>query len=188
MEKITLPRPGWRIIKTGLSIMICLLLYHLVFHRANPMVACLSAIFSLRETTSHSLSFGKARIIGNGIGGVLAFICIIIVYYPSYHFIKEVIAIPLALMVFIYIMTLMNYKGGIIGGSAALLMIFFTSLTSEPLITVCFRFLDTIVGTIVAIAVNYFIHPPKPLSTEEKKANIKQQMDQLQKEYNQLKG
>ena len=186
MGKIVFKRPGWRILKTGLSLFICLIIYHFLFHRTNPMVACLATIFALRENTTSSVSFGKARIISNGCGGLMAFLCILIVYYPNYHYIKEVIFVPLALMLFIYLMTLIKNQSGIISGSAALLMIFFTSLTNEPLVSVCFRFADTIVGTLIAIFVNHFIHPMKKPTVQEQKQALKAQINQLQQKYEEL--
>ena len=49
-------------VKTAIAVMLCILLFQF-FHRGSPMIACLAAVFSLRQDLNTSLSFGKSRII-----------------------------------------------------------------------------------------------------------------------------
>lgn len=186
MVKKSFPKPGWRVIKTAIAIFCCLIIYHFIFHRQNPMVACLSAVFSMRENVSLSYNFGKSRIISNGIGGLYAVLLVFIVYYPHYHQWLELIFLPLALMLFILTMLYLNNKAGIINGAAALLMIFFTTATSHPLYSALLRFGDTIIGAFVAFLVNYFIHRPKQKSVEEQKIAIEKQIEKLQQQLDEL--
>lgn len=183
------PKPGWRIIKTCLAVFCCLLLYHFVFHRQNPMIACLSAIFSLREDVSTSFHFGQTRMVSNAIGGGYAVLAVLICYYPSYHVYKELIVVPIGVMIFILTMLWLNRKAGIINGAAAFLMIYFTTALQHPIYSACLRFLDTFVGAIVAILINALIHPimEKQETTQEKITRLEHDIAAAQLELNQLK-
>lgn len=183
-----LPKPGWRVIKTALSVFICILLYHFIFHRQNPMIACLSAIFSMREDVSASFHFGQTRMMSNAIGGAYALLMVLLCYYPSYHVYKEIILIPLAVLLFILTMLRLNRKAGIINGSAALLMIYFTTAMQHPLWSALLRFLDTVVGASVAIGINALIHPHHPLkeTPEQKAQRLRVQIQHAQEELQQI--
>ena len=49
-------RLGMRTLKTAIAVMLCILLFQF-FHRGSPMIACLAAVFSLRQDLNTSLSF-----------------------------------------------------------------------------------------------------------------------------------
>lgn len=66
-------RLGMRTIKSALAVFLCILFFHLT-QRGIPMIAALSAVFSLRQDLTKTVSFGKSRIIGNTLGGTLAII------------------------------------------------------------------------------------------------------------------
>lgn len=66
-------RLGMRTIKSALAVFLCILFFHLT-QRGIPMIAALSAVFSLRQDLTTTVSFGKSRIIGNTLGGTLAII------------------------------------------------------------------------------------------------------------------
>ena len=62
-------RLGMRTIKSALAVFLCILFFHLT-QRGIPMIAALSAVFSLRQDLTTTVSFGKSRIIR---------------WYTSYH-------------------------------------------------------------------------------------------------------
>ena len=66
-------RLGMRTIKSALAVFLCILFFH-VTDRGLPMIAALSAVFSLRQDLTTTVSFGRSRIIGNSIGGFLGII------------------------------------------------------------------------------------------------------------------
>lgn len=72
-------RLGMRTIKSALAVFLCILFFHLT-QRGIPMIAALSAVFSLRQDLTTTVSFGKSRIIGNTLGGTLA-----IIYFWLYN-------------------------------------------------------------------------------------------------------
>ena len=69
-------RLGMRTIKSALAVFLCILFFHLT-QRGIPMIAALSAVFSLRQDLTTTVSFGKSRIIGNTLGGTLAILSLI---------------------------------------------------------------------------------------------------------------
>ena len=77
-------RLGMRTIKSALAVFLCILFFHLT-QRGIPMIAALSAVFSLRQDLTTTVSFGKSRIIGNTLGGTLAII---------YFFVKSYCNLP----------------------------------------------------------------------------------------------
>ena len=70
-------RFGMRTFKSALAVMLCILIFHLT-NRGEPMIAALSAVFSMRQDLPTTLSFGKSRILSNSLGGSLAIIYILI--------------------------------------------------------------------------------------------------------------
>ena len=59
--------------KTAIAVMLCILLFRFL-NRGQPLIAALSAVFSLRQDLTTTLSFGKSRVLGNSIGGATAII------------------------------------------------------------------------------------------------------------------
>lgn len=86
-------RLGMRTIKSALAVFICMLVFHF-FQRGNPLIAALSAVFSLRQDLTSTVSFGRSRIIGNSIGGVLAIIFFFIKHYFHNDFLVELFLLP----------------------------------------------------------------------------------------------
>ncbi len=62
---------GMRTLKTGLSVFLVLLIFHL-FGWEGLQIGTLTAVFSLRESFDRSVHFGFSRIIGNSVGGFLS--------------------------------------------------------------------------------------------------------------------
>ena len=60
-------RLGMRTFKTGLAVMIIVAIFVLI-DRGNPMIAALSAVFSLRQDFETTVEFGKSRVLANALG------------------------------------------------------------------------------------------------------------------------
>ena len=67
---------GLRTFKTAVSVFICVVLFR-ILHRGSPMLAALSAIFSLRTDHQQTFKFALSRCIGNTTGGVVAILFIL---------------------------------------------------------------------------------------------------------------
>ena len=174
---------GWRTLKTAISIFLCVLLFK-VLH-ANPAIACLSSVFSLRENTSKTFSFGKSRLISNACGGILALIIFQLNQWWSFTW-SELILLPLAVIIFIQLMNLINNQAGIISGMAAFFVIFFTIPGEQSFTYAILRTADTFAGVLIAIFVNHFIHPQNTPSSAQQIVKIEQQIKVLQKQKERL--
>lgn len=179
-------KPGWRTIKTALSVFCCLIIYHIF--NLNPAIACLSTVFSLREDTSKTLSFGTSRLISNAFGGFLALILFKINLLVNNNWIILCL-LPLFVIIFIQTMNIWHNQAGIISGMAAFFMIFFTIPSQKSFEYAILRTIDTFVGVIIAIIINHLINPQKatPKTTNQKIIEIDQQISKLQKEKQKLK-
>ncbi|MER2173283.1 MAG: aromatic acid exporter family protein [Carnobacterium sp.] len=155
-------RIGMRTLKTGLAVAACILLFH-VLDREPPMIAALAAVFGLREDWQTSLKFGKTRIFGNSIGAIFAACLVLLQQFIGWQFFIELIGVPLGVILIIVFCDRINYNAGIIGASAAFLIIYFSIPTDETVLYALARVLDTFIGTFIAIIVNRLIPGgPKP--------------------------
>ncbi|MBT2732936.1 aromatic acid exporter family protein [Carnobacterium sp. ISL-102] len=155
-------RIGMRTLKTGLAVGLCLLLFHFL-DREPPMIAALSAVFGLREDWQKSLKFGKTRIFGNSIGAIFAALLVLLQQFSGQFFLVEMIGVPIGVILIIIFCDLTNYNNGIIGASAAFLIIYFSIPTDETVLYAFARIVDTFIGTFIAISVNRLIPGgPKP--------------------------
>lgn len=155
-------RIGMRTLKTGLAVAACILLFHLL-DREPPMIAALAAVFGLREDWQTSLKFGKTRIFGNSIGAIFAACLVLLQQFIGWQFFIELIGVPLGVILIIVFCDRINYNAGIIGASAAFLIIYFSIPTDETVLYALARVLDTFIGTFIAILVNRLIPGgPKP--------------------------
>lgn len=155
-------RIGMRTLKTGLAVGLCILLFHFL-DREPPIIAALAAVFGLREDWQTSLKFGKTRILGNSIGAIFAAFLVLFQQFMGWPFFVELIGVPLGIILIIVFCDRTNYNSGIVGATAAFLIIYFTIPTNETVIYALARVLDTFIGTFIAILVNRLIPGgPKP--------------------------
>ncbi len=73
-------RLGMRTFKTALSVVVCVLLFH-VLGRDNPLIATIAAVVSLRQDMTSTVSIGKERILGNTVGSVAAMIYLVVQHF-----------------------------------------------------------------------------------------------------------
>ena len=150
-------RLGMRTLKTAIAVMLCILLFQF-FHRGSPMIACLAAVFSLRQDLNTSLSFGKSRIIGNTLGGFLALLYVLAQdYFPNQHLV-ELLLLPLLVIIVIVVSDGINNNAE--------------------------RVLDTFIGTFIAIGLNVFLQP-KPA---EEAHEISEDLAELEKKEKELEA
>lgn len=174
-------RLGMRTVKTALAVMLCILLFQLL-HRGSPMIACLAAVFSLRQDFNTSLSFGKSRVIGNSLGGVLAIVFVLAKNYFANDFWVELFLLPLLIVVVIVLSDGINNNAGIISATATLLMISLSIPQGDSIYYAIERVLDTFIGTFIAIGMNFFLRP-KPV---EEKHEVDEDLAELAKKEKEL--
>ncbi|MEO1770336.1 MULTISPECIES: FUSC family protein [Enterococcus] len=169
-------RLGMRTFKTALAVMICILLFH-VLDRGSPLIAALAAVFSLRQDLNTSFSFGRSRILGNSIGGLLALIYFYIQAFFENDFYVELTVLPLLVILVIVISDGIGNNSGIVSAIATMLLISLSIPQGESTIYALNRVLDTFIGTVIAISLNGIVTPPKI----EKEQQIKEDLIELRK-------
>ncbi|MBL1230343.1 FUSC family protein [Enterococcus sp. BWB1-3] len=174
-------RLGMRTMKSALAVMICILLFK-IFDRGGPMIAALSAVFSLRQDLTSSLAFGKSRVIGNSIGGMLALLYFFVLKYFSNDFMVELFFLPFLVIIVIVLSDGIGNNPGIISAIATLLMIALSVPQGESVYYAFERVLDTFIGTFVAISINFLIRS-KPI---EKQRQIDEDLLELEKKEKEL--
>jgi len=157
-------RFGMRTLKTGLSVMI-IVIFFLVFHRGNPMIACLSAVFSLRQDFESTMTFGKSRVLSNFIGGVASLVYLMLWNAAGQAEWADIILLPLLLMAVIIINDGIGNQKGIISGTAAFLMIACTLPAVGSYMYAVDRVVDTFLGLGAAMLMNIGVHPHRPDET-----------------------
>lgn len=157
-------RFGMRTFKTGLSVMI-IVIFFLVFQRGNPMIACLSAVFSLRQDFESTVTFGRSRVIANIVGGACSLLYLMLWNVSNQANWAEIVFIPLLLMVVIIVNDGIGNQTGIIGASAAFLMIAFTLPADGNYMYAVERVIDTFIGLAAAVMMNIGVHPHQPTET-----------------------
>ncbi len=144
---------GMRTFKTGLSVFLVLLIFHL-FGWEGLQIGTLTAVFSLRESFDRSVHFGFSRIIGNSVGGFLSLLFFLINQCFRNQFWVTLVFVPIFTMLGIMINVSINNKSGIIGGTAALLIITLSIPAGDTILYVFARVFETFCGVFVAILVN----------------------------------
>lgn len=146
-------RLGMRTLKTGLSVFLVLLIFHL-FGWEGLQIGTLTAVFSLRESFDRSVHFGFSRIIGNSVGGFLSLLFFLINQFFHNQFWATLVFVPIFTMLGIMINVSINNKSGIIGATAALLIITLSIPAGDTILYVFARVFETFCGVFVAILVN----------------------------------
>lgn len=158
-------RIGMRTIKSSLAVMICILLFHF-FNRGEAMIAALAAVFSLRQDMPTTITFARSRVLGNIIGGSAALFYVFVQNNVQQHALTELFLVPLAVGLVIILSDGINNHAGIISAVATLLLISLDSDGDKSFAFALQRILDTFIGTLVAIGLNYFL-PLSPIQKEE---------------------
>ncbi len=162
-----IPYPGFRNIKTAISIMICLIFYKFS-DRQDVTLAAIASLICMQDSVEKSIKEGINRVIGTVIGGLFA---IIFVYLnlTETNYILWSVSITIGIIILIYICNIINIKQSIIIGCVVYLVIILGAGTYQPVLYSINRVLDTIIGIIIAISVNYFLFRPKPERYNDKK-------------------
>ncbi|CAK8054410.1 FUSC family protein [Eupransor demetentiae] len=156
---------GLRTFKTGLTVMLIMLVYHFLHQPA--FVPALAAVFALRENWANTMAFAKVRVISNIVGGGLAIFYYIIRQYTHNADWVSIILVPVLIMAGIIIHNKLDQSVGIVGGMAAFLMIALTIPMDATIGYVFLRVLDVFVGVFFAMVVNRFAMPDEIKKVEE---------------------
>ena len=152
-----LHKPGMRNIKTGIGVMLCVLVGHLRMID-NTLFAAISCIVCMQTTVKGSLIAGLDRLKGTFIGGLIGFLFILI--SPG-----NPILSCLGIITTIYICNVLNINDSIGIACVVYCAIYLGVGTNSPIAYSFHRIVDTSVGIIIGVCVNYFIYRPNYLSS-----------------------
>ena len=160
---------GMRNIKTAIAVLICASAYFLIDR--NPTFACIGAVFGMGSDMTTSKLGGGNRLFGTIIGGLLGIVLfrIYITFHPEAgHHPMLLFLVFIGTILLILISQLVKWPGAIQPGSVMLCIILFNTPVETYISYSVNRILDTAVGVIVALAVNYFFPRERVIEWREK--------------------
>ena len=148
-------KPGMRNIKTGIGVMLCILVgyFNIIDKTFFAAVAC---IVCMQTTVKGSLTVGLNRLKGTFIGGVIGFLFVLI--KPG-----NPILACLGIITTIYICNILKVNNSITIACVVFCAIIINIGAESPLQYSVHRIIDTSIGVIIGVCVNYFICRPNYL-------------------------
>ena len=150
---------GWRIIKTGIAVALCIWIAQLLKFE-YPFYSAIAAVIAMQATIEGSLKTGVHRMKGTIVGAV-----------TGYAFALVAVRSPwwtgLGLIVTMTILKFMKWYEAMSIASVVFIAIS-VNLTGKPLDYAVNRIIDTALGIIVAYLVNRWVFPPRYHKETEK--------------------
>ena len=160
---------GMRNVKTALAATICAVLYFIF--DANPTFACIGAIFGMGADVTGSKLSGGNRFFGTLIGGLIgmALFRLYIVFVPDGSY-TPLLLVMLFIGVIMLVVTSTGFKwaGAIQPGGVVLCIILFNTPVETYMEYCVNRIIDTGIGVLVALAVNWLFPRDRVIAWLEK--------------------
>ena len=152
-----LPGLGLRSLKTALAAMLTALLYAFL-PDSNPTFACIGAVFGMGADMEESRRSGGNRFFGTIIGGFigLGLYWLEHLAFPEGCYWLRLPLIFLGIVIMIALCVLFHWPGGVQPGGVVLCIILFNT-PAHHIDYAIHRMLDTGVGVLIALAVNYLL-------------------------------
>lgn len=144
-------RIGMRTLKTGLSVVLSLFISDL-FNLKSPSFVGIAAIVSMQSSVNESFIAGKNRMLATFVGAAVGL-------FFSYFLPSNYFFLGLGIIVVIYIHNIFGWKKSLTLSAIVFLAIFLNKDASR-LSYATNRLLDTFIGIIVSMFINYFIAAP----------------------------
>lgn len=151
-----IPGLGLRSLKTAFAAMLTALLYAFI-PGSNPTFACIGAVFGMGADMEDSRRSGGNRFFGTIIGGFigLALFWLEHTAYPEGSYWLRLPLVFLGIILLIIMCVLCHWPGGVQPGGVVLCIILFNTPPGYIRYAL-YRMLDTGVGVLVALIVNYW--------------------------------
>lgn len=156
MNKHRLPPIGARIIKSGVGVLICMLIYFLRGNEGMPFYSALAVLWCMRQYTKDTKDMAVQRIIGTFIGAAYGLAVLLIIRgFDSIDVMAVYCVCSLMIIPIIYTTVILDKKNASFFSCVVFLSITIThSFDSDPYIFVLNRVLDTFIGIAVGVALN----------------------------------
>lgn len=142
---------GMRNIKTAIAVSLSVAISRF-FNMEYPFYAAIAAIISMQTTIGESFKVGRNRMLGTILGAMVG----VMFYFinPS-----NVIIMGIGIMVVIYMCNLLGWNKSISIAGIVFCVIMTNLDGRNPVFYALNRIVDTFIGIIIAVLVNYFIKP-----------------------------
>ena len=149
--------PGMRILKTGLGIILCVVLF-LFFDFGDPVTAAVAVVIctqaNIRSTFKVSIDRAKGTMIA-GVYGFLVHQLLIVLLGLSSTSLLYIFLVIFLLMPMMHFMVFLRSKNGVAIASIVYLIICFSSGLNDPFWYAANRIFDTLVGIVAALLINW---------------------------------
>lgn len=143
---------GMRTIKTAIAVALSVFICQL-FKLTSPFFAGIAAIITMQSTVVNSFKIGKNRMLGTVFGASIGLVGSLIA--P-----ENPIAIGIGIIIIITICNFLGWKKPISIATIVFLSIMLVQKDGSRLHYSVYRTIDTFVGIIIGVLINYFIVPP----------------------------
>ncbi len=143
---------GFRIIKTGIAVTLCLVLYD-ILNLPQAFVAVVTTIISMGPNINHSIRSGKDSLLAAVIGAVTG----ALIYHVSP---QNPGLCGLGVIAVIFLCQFLHLRRGTLMASFMFVMAMLQPETAGTVQTVGWCLLAAFLGIVIALAVNLFILPP----------------------------
>ena len=158
---INLRLPGMRTIKTGLVVIICLIISKL-FNLEYPFYAAIAGVISTQNTVHDSLRIAKNRVVGTIIGSLLGILFVFMFAYNPW-------TSGIGILILLYFLKITKLEESYIVACVVYLATFIPG--HGPAVPYGIeRTAATILGILTALAVNLIISPPEYADDIQKSA------------------
>lgn len=158
---------GFRTIKTGISIFLCLVVYMLIEQfgftdTSNAFLACVTAIICMKDSVDESLKTGLFRLVGTFIGAASGMIYIYIASAIESPM-GDMVLLSVFIVLVISLCNLFKSPDAIVICCVVFLFVSMGQTDPEigPVVHSILRFTDTVIGLTVSFLVNRFMFSPE---------------------------
>ncbi|NMA06770.1 MAG: hypothetical protein GX928_03520 [Ruminococcaceae bacterium] len=167
---------GMRIIKTVISIYLSIIISLAI--NGQPTSAAIAAFICTRSSNKDSVDTGRIRVIGTLIGALFSLVFIIVIKYFNIELFTQGYYIMLSLLLIpvIKVTIWLKMPGATVSACIVVLITLLSYVKDgDPHVRIIYRFVDTMVGVIIAIIVN------KVLSFDKVKKRRMQRKSRIKK-------
>lgn len=169
---------GMRVVKTALSVFVCMLISFLLDNSNIMHVSAVSAIITMQPSHQDTIRVGAMRVGGTLLGGVVGLLCMLLgQVVPFYAEGMFVLLIPLFMMLDLYICNVLGLQdAAVISCVVVLLIATYVDVALPDILRVAGgRVVDTTIGVVVATGINMLVAPLEARQTEEKRRREEQE-------------
>lgn len=143
---------GMRTVKTGLAVSISIMLCTL-FKSKSPIFAGIGAIMAMQSSVSESFIMGKNRMLGTFVGAIIGLLF-------SLTIPQNPLFIGIGVMIVIHLCYIMGWNKALQLSAIVFMGIALNPRLDAKFSYAIFRIIDTFIGIIVGMVINYFISAP----------------------------